>query len=227
MTDPTILTIDDVIRMEPQLHTWAELAAHAYGLYSGVNEAIKRSTEKWPAAAHHGAEYRQELALMAIIRIFATMDRSAEISFQAVHRYLKLAHASEEIAASYAASDPPSPLEAAKRTVRDSIGRFSDLYQAIDFKAFRRMQPFRNGQIAHISWPEVEAAKVTYADLERLVRTCCRMAGELKLMLTGCNDWPEEHLDDCHKRAYDFWSAAISADAENKTMRRLDRSVVR
>ncbi|MQX94745.1 hypothetical protein GHK03_00495 [Sinorhizobium medicae] len=208
--------IADLIRMEPQLHSWTEMAARAYGLHEGLNLAIKESRDKWPSVAHHASDIRQEMALMALIRSFAVMDREAQISFQSVYRYLSIDSAGEEVAAVYAASDPPCSLATARVDTSAAKTRFLEAYGETDFRAFSRIQSFRNNQIAHISWPEAEAAKVTYADLERLVVGCCKMAGELTLMLTGRNDWPEELLTDSRQQAYRFWLAAIRADAENR-----------
>ncbi|WSG73066.1 hypothetical protein U8P80_16145 [Rhizobium beringeri] len=218
------VTIEDVARMEPQLHAWSEMAARAYGFYSGINEAIKKSADKWPAAAHHASDYRQEMALMAIIRLFATMDRGSRISFQSVYRYLQTDAAIDELSNMFAAAEPPSSIEVARGAVTASVARFFEAYRAIDFKAFGRIQSFRNGQVAHISWPEIKAAKVTYSDLETLLQSVCVLAGELKLMLTGCNDWPSDEFDDSHRQAYGFWLKAIEAEASRPTRRTLDRS---
>ncbi|MDX0432908.1 hypothetical protein GOL30_26260 [Sinorhizobium medicae] len=211
-----IPSIADLVRMQPQLQSWAEMAARAYGLYEGINLAIKRSRDKWPAVAHHASVFRDEMALMALIRSFAVMDREAEISFQAVNRYLLSESAAEEVAAVYADAEPPCSLATARAETSAAASRFVAAYNETDFKAFGRIQSFRNNQIAHISWPEAEAAKVTYADLEKLVVGCCKMAGELTLMLTGCNDWPEELIETNREEAYRFWLSAIRADAENR-----------
>ncbi|MER8672106.1 hypothetical protein NKH45_34365 [Mesorhizobium sp. M1156] len=42
------------------------------------------------------------------------------------------------------------------------------------------------------------------------------MAGQLTLMTSGLNDWPDEHLNEAHHDAYEFWHAAMSADAEGR-----------
>ncbi|MGZ2429558.1 hypothetical protein [Rhizobium redzepovicii] len=218
-TNEPAVTIDEVVRMEPQLHAWVEMAARAFGFYSGINEAIKKSRDKWPTAAHHASDYRHEMALMAIIRLFATMDRGSRISFQSVYKYLQSELAVDEVSKRYAAAEPPSTINASRYEVTSSIARFNDAYRAIDFKAFGRIQSFRNGQVAHISWPEIKAAKVTYAELERLLRNVCVLAGELKLMFTGCNDWPVDHFNDSHKQAYEFWIQAIEAEAPRRSVR--------
>ncbi|WP_064696036.1 hypothetical protein [Rhizobium aegyptiacum] len=216
-TEELPVTIEEVRRMEPQLHAWSEMAARAYGFYSGINEAIKKSADKWPTAAHHASDYRQEVAMMAIIRLFATMDRGSRISFQSVYKYLQTNAATDEVSKLFAAAEPPSSIEAARGAVTASMARFFEAYRTIDFKAFGRIQSFRNGQVAHISWPEIKAAKVTYSDLETLLRSVCVLAGELKLMLTGCNDWPSDEFDGSHRQAYQFWLKAIEAEAAGRT----------
>jgi hypothetical protein len=208
-----IPTIAEVRRVEPQLHAWTEMAARAFGFYSGINEAIKAARDKWPTSAHHASDYRQEMGLMAVIRVFATMDRGSPISFQSVYRYLSTEQACKEVAQVYAEAEPPSPLAAGINSVRESIDRFAAAYGSVDFRMFGRLQSFRNGHVAHISWPEINAAHVTYSDLEKLIRLCCVMAGELRLMLTGCNDWPVDDLDAAHSSAYSFWTRAIEQEA--------------
>jgi hypothetical protein len=61
-----VLTIDQVVKMAPELNAWAEMAARAYGLYSGINDAIKKSREKHGSVAHHASEIRQEMSSAVI-----------------------------------------------------------------------------------------------------------------------------------------------------------------
>ncbi|MDH4983971.1 hypothetical protein QEZ47_00040 [Aminobacter anthyllidis] len=59
-------------------------------------------------------------------------------------------------------------------------------------------------------------AKVTYSEVEAMVRACCEMAGQLTLMISGLINWLLEHLDEAHHDAYEFWVAAITTDAEGR-----------
>lgn len=207
-----VLGIDDVIMMAPELNAWAEMSARAFGLYSGINDAIKKSREKHGSVAHQASEIRQQMILMALIRAFAMMDREATISLQSVYRFLCSPGALSAIKQTYANTEPISSLSEAELVCVRAIEKFKATYLAVDFKAFARIQSFRNTGIAHISWPDAVKAKVTYHDVERLVRGCAEMSGQLMLMLFGRNDWPAEHLDTVHSESYHFWLAVITAD---------------
>lgn len=206
----------DVVLAQQQLHDWTEMAAHSFGTYLGINDAIKKSRDKSPAAAHHASEIRQQMILMALIRTFALMDRDAQIFFQSVYRYLNRDEPSAEIAQCYADAEPPSTLSGALKVVGEATQKFCEAYRKADFKAIGRIQSFRNSDIAHISWPDARRAKVTYGDIEMVVTLCCVMAGQLTLMVTGRNDWPIETLEEAQSNAYRFWLAAIAADGESR-----------
>ncbi|UVK37388.1 hypothetical protein LHFGNBLO_004412 [Mesorhizobium sp. AR10] len=152
--------------------------------------------------------------MMTLIRLFAVMDRKSEVSLQSAHRYIKLPTALAEIARRYSGGQDPLP--SALATCSTARTKFLSVYGRVDFAAFRRIQSFRNGQIAHIAWPDAEKAKVTYSEVEMVVRACCEMAGQLTLMISGNNDEPEEHLNEARHDAYEFWLAAIAADAEGR-----------
>jgi hypothetical protein len=82
-------TFDQVVRFAPKLSEWTDMAAKAFGLYQGVNRAIRDAEDKGTDSAMMADQLRQQLALMAVIRCFAVLDRSTEISFQSVHRLFK------------------------------------------------------------------------------------------------------------------------------------------
>lgn len=200
--------------MAPELNAWTEMAARAFGLYSGINDAIKMTRAKHGPAASHASEIRQQMILMSIIRAFAVMDRNADVSFQSVYRFLKTTDALPLVAKAYADSEPKSSIHGATQTCGQAIERFLQSYRSIDFSTFGRLQAFRNTGIAHITWPDVRRARVTYSNVESLVRNCCEMAGQLSLMVSGRNDWPVEHLDDAHSTSYKFWLSLINAEAD-------------
>jgi hypothetical protein len=142
------------------------------------------------------------------------MDRQSEVSLQSAYRFLKQPAAVAEIARCYSGGQEPGP--GALSTCSGALTKFLSVYRQVDFAGFGRIQSFRNGQIAHIAWPDAEKAKITYSEVETMVRACCEMAGQLTLMTSGRNDWPEEHLNEAHHDAYEFWLAAILTDAEGR-----------
>lgn len=212
--DLPIPTIQQVARMAPELNAWTSMAARAFGIYAGVNEALKMSRGKSAVAKNRADEVRQEMIMMTLIRLFAVMDRKSEVSLQSAYRFIKQPTAIAEIARHYSGGHDPSP--GALATCSKARTKFLAVYSQVDFAAFGRIQSFRNGQIAHIAWPDAEKAKVTYSKVEVVVRACCEMAGQLTLMISGNNDEPEEHLNEAHHDAYEFWLAAIAADADRR-----------
>ncbi|TIQ98636.1 MAG: hypothetical protein E5X44_04365 [Mesorhizobium sp.] len=139
------------------------------------------------------------------------MDRASNVSFQAVYRFLKLPDALHLIARCYADSEPKNTFENSLPECKEAMSKFIDAYMSVDFTGLGRLQSFRNSAIAHITMPDIEKAKVTYSDVEKLIRATCEMAGRLTLMLSGGNDWPMEHLEDAHSAVYTFWTKAIKA----------------
>ncbi|RWO77159.1 hypothetical protein [Mesorhizobium sp.] len=202
--------------MAPELNAWTEMAARAYGAYAGINDAIKKARAADGSVAHHASEIRQQMIMMALIRSFAVMDRDARVSFQSVYRFLHTPNALNELAESYAKSEPASSVDSALATCAAAKTKFLVAYRAINFKSLGRMQSFRNSGIAHITMPDIEKARVTYTEIEKLVLSCCELAGQLTLMVSGRNDWPKEHLDDAFDVAYAFWLEAITAHSEGR-----------
>lgn len=208
-----IPTIDDVLRMSPKLNEWASMAAHAYGIYSGINRAIGSAPDKSVPVVQHAAHYREMAALLCVVRVFAAIDREAKISLQSVYRYLKEPASIAEIAHAYAASTPSSSLNLT--VAMKSIDQFNVEYARIDWSTLGRLQSFRNTAIAHIGWNEVQRL-VTYGQLETLVEIVSKLAGQLTLMTSGLNNWPDEHRELACDDAYHKWSAIFAADAADK-----------
>ncbi|MGI6852074.1 hypothetical protein [Mesorhizobium sp. 1B3] len=200
--------------MAPELNAWTSMAAQAYGIYAGVNEALKMTRGKHAVAKHRAEEVRQEMIMMTLIRLFAVLDRQSEVSLQSAYRFLKQPNALDEVARCYSGGREAG--SGTLSTCSVALDKFLSVYRAVDFKSFGRIQSFRNGQIAHIVWPDAEKAKITYSEVEAMMRACCDMAGQLTLMTSGLNDWPEERLDEAHREAYEFWLAAILADADGR-----------
>ncbi|MEP9379842.1 hypothetical protein ABLE91_24235 [Aquabacter sp. CN5-332] len=200
----------DVSGAAKKLNLWADMAARAYGAYSGINASIAAASDKSLPSIHHAHEIRQQLALMSVIRTFALLDRDAGLSMQSVHRFLKREEAIRLVAESFALSEPPSSLEGAKRDSSLAVQRFLLKYGEIDWTVFGRLQSFRNVAISHITWREVDKF-VTYGELEHLVRISCALAGEFTFMTSGLNDWPEEQIAVSYDDAFMFWSAALKA----------------
>lgn len=190
------------------------MAARAYGLYAGINEALKMTRGKSAVAKQRAHEVRQEMIMMTLVRLFAVMDRQSEVSLQSAYRFLKQPTALDEVSRWYSKGQGPWP--SATSTCSAALDKFLSRYKQVDFKSFGRIQSFRNGQIAHIVWPDAEKAKVTYSEVESMVRACCDMAGQLTLMISGLNDWPVDDLNEAHHDAYEFWLAAILTDAEGR-----------
>ncbi|MGB3897030.1 MAG: hypothetical protein WA973_00570 [Mesorhizobium sp.] len=189
------------------------MAAHAYGTYSGINAAIKDAPDKSAPIVLHADHYRQMAALLCVVRTFATIDRGSEISLQSAYRYLQTEQAGTEIAEAYASS-PPAGLPNVSQA-REAIDRYVDEYMGINWKKLGNLQSFRNGSIAHIQWTEVNRF-VTYGDLAELVRIISQLSGELTLMTTGTNNWPQEHGEAAHDEAIHKWRAVFAADAADK-----------
>lgn len=206
-------SIDQVLAMEPKLNEWASMAAHAYGTYAGINDAIRQATEKRAPIVQHADHYRQMAALLCVVRTFATIDRGSELSLQSVYRYLQSESAIEEVAQVYAVA--PAPTTPDIDLARSWIGQYQIEYAKINWTTLGAMQSFRNSAIAHISWRQVERF-VSYGELEELVRIVSALAGQLTLMTTGVNNWPEEHQRLAHSDAKHKWSAIFAADASDK-----------
>lgn len=212
--DLPVPTIEQVAQMAPELNSWTSMAARAFGLYSGANDALKKTRGKNAVAKHRADEVRHELIMMAMIRLFAVLDRQSEVSLQSAYRFLKEPTALGEVTRWHSGGHKPGPEAIA--TCSNALTKFLSVYEKVDFKSFGRIQSFRNGQIAHLRWPDVKKAKVTYGEVEVMVRACCEMAGQLSLMISGNNDWPVEYLNEAYHNAYEFWLAAIEADASGR-----------
>ncbi|MFE0017555.1 hypothetical protein ACFWXH_22125 [Mesorhizobium sp. NPDC059054] len=207
-------TIEQLARMAPELNAWTRMAARAYGMYSGTNDALKKTRDKIANAKERADEIRQEMIMMTMVRLFAVMDRESEMSLQSAYRFLKHPNALEELARCYSGKQLPST--DVQSTCAQALDKFLAVYRKVDFKSFGRIQSFRNGQIAHLTWPEVNKANVTYGEVEKMVRACCELAGHLTLMISGKNDWPEDYLNEAHHETYEFWVAAIQQDANGR-----------
>lgn len=213
-TQPHEIDRDDLSGTAKKLSEWATMAAEAYGIYAGINDAIGSASDKSTPAVGHADELRRQVVLMAAIRTSALLDRCANISLQSASRFLKRKDAIDLLSASYAASDPVSPLDWALKDVREARERFISRYKTIEWNAFARLQSFRNSALAHIG---IEVGKfIQYRELEQLIRTCAHLSGEFTLMATGRNHWPEEDISDNRGRSCVFWSALFKADAEDK-----------
>lgn len=200
-------SVMEVIAMAPRLCIWADMAAHAYGLYSGLNAAIGSAEDKSTDAAGHAHHLRQELAMMALLRVFAVFDRPARVSFQAISRFLKAhADASERLAAAQGCPTVPA-------YIPEAVGRFSEIYGRLDPGVLGRLQSFRNGRLAHASISEVTRT-ITFGELEVLVRLAAALAHQTNLMTAGLNNDPVEHLNNAQEEADEFWTYALSAAAK-------------
>ncbi|MER9938159.1 hypothetical protein [Mesorhizobium sp. M0088] len=197
--------------MAPRLNEWASVAAHAYGLYSGINAAIAAAPDKSASIVHHADEFRMMSALLCIVRVFATIDRASIVSLQSVNRFLKSDSALSCVAAAYAGTDDAAKIDVASGTCGRSIQRFKTEYARIDWSVLGRLQSFRNSAIAHIRWSEVDRF-VTFGELEALVEIVGRLAGETSLMTSGLNNWPHEHQESAHENAKQKWGAIFTAD---------------
>ena len=210
---PTYSLEKDPAGAARKLSEWATMAARAYGTYAGINTAIGNATDKSSRAVHHANEARREMALMAAVRTFALLDRTARISLQSVYRFLSQPKGLETVTELYASSEPQSPLHVAVLDCGRFCERFLTEYRTIDWDAFGRLQSFRNSALAHIG--EDVSKFVRYRELEQIVRICARLAGEFILMTTGLNDWPEEDIDEYQESTSAFWSAVFTADENN------------
>ncbi len=133
-------SIEEVLAMAPKLNERASMAAHAYGTYSGINEAIKSALDKSAPIVGHADHYRQMAALLCVMRTFATIDREAEISLQSVHRYLKNTGAVTEIANACAEAAPRSKPNLA--AAQASIDRYNAAYATIAWATTGKLQSF-------------------------------------------------------------------------------------
>lgn len=186
------------------------MAARSYGIYAGINTAISHASDKSTLSVHHADEIRAQMALMTVVRAFALLDRSTDLSIQKVYRFLEQPHALDVVSQLYSESDPHWPLDSSRNECRKFFERFLTEYRTIDWESFGRLQSFRNNALAHIG---VEITKfVRYQELELIVRTCARLSGEFTLMVSGLNHWPEEDIDEYSRSAFEFWSSLFAAD---------------
>ena len=204
-------TVDEVALMAPQLNAWATMAARSFGLYTGINNAIRGAADKGAGVVHHADELLMQLALLCVVRTFALIDRESDVSLQSAYRFLKTDGSLDGISALYAAAPEPSSIEGARITCSRSMSRFFDAYGKIDWQALGRLQSFRNTAIAHVAWADVKKF-VTFGELERFVRIAAILAGELTLMTSGRNDWPSEQIES-GQDAEHLWKAIFAAHA--------------
>jgi len=206
----------DIREMARRIRDWTRMGSRSFGTYLGINDAIRTATDKSLSAAHHAHALGQDLVLLSVIRIFAVMDKDAEVGLQPAYRFLTSDGAFEHVVSLYHAGDHPSLRPMAEKTCSGSIDRFLVDYRSMDWKAFGKLQRFRNGAIAHISRQELESS-ITYDQFENIVRRCGRLSGELSLMTSGLNSWPEEDLRDATDDARRFWST-VFAEASKDTV---------
>ncbi|MDH4983972.1 hypothetical protein QEZ47_00045 [Aminobacter anthyllidis] len=80
------------------MNDWTTMAARAYSMYSGTNEALQMTRGKNAAAKNRADEVRQEMIMMTLIRLFAAMGRQYLVSLQSANRLLKGPTALSEVA---------------------------------------------------------------------------------------------------------------------------------
>jgi len=187
---------EEIKDVAPRLSEWTDMAAEAYGLYDGVNKAIGAASDKSTDSARMAEQMRQQLALMAVIRCFAVLDRSSARSFQAVNRFLK-ATSHDQLS----------------RLPQVALRQFRSAYEKLDVDALKRMQSFRNDAIAHVSWRDAQKF-ISYGELAGLVRNACDLADALNLMTSGMNDTPIEHMDGAYEQSKHFWDAVLRDDPD-------------
>lgn len=205
---------NDLAGTAKKLSEWATMAARAYGIYAGINDAIHSAEDKSAPAVHHADEMRSQMVLMSAIRTSALLDRKANISLQSACRFIEREDAIDLLAASYAASDPVWPIESVLKDVREARERYITKYKTINWEAFGRLQSFRNNALAHIG---TEVGKfIKYGELEQIIRICAHLSGEFMLITTGRNHWPEEDISDNRELSSNFWAAIFKADAKDK-----------
>lgn len=182
--------------MAPRLTEWTYMAARAYGFYAGINAAIGAAADPSSGGTIHASDLRQQLALMAVIRVFAVLDASSDVSFQQVHRHVR-------------ANLAEWNLDAGKKTRNKAALRFEEAYGEIKWPVFRELQRFRNGAIAHVSREELEST-VTYDQLAELVEIACQLAKQLRLITEQLHTYPEKKKVAAKKEALTFWSDALA-----------------
>lgn len=185
----------EIAKMAPRLTEWTYMAARAYGFYAGINAAIGVAADPSSDGTNHASHLRQQLALMAVIRVFAVLDASSDVSFQQVHRYVR---------ANLAEWD----MEDEKKSRNKAAHRFEEAYGEIKWPAFRELQRFRNGAIAHVSKEELEST-ITYDQLAELVAIACSLAKQLRLITEQLHTYPDEKKAAAKKEALAFWSEAL------------------
>ena len=100
-----------------------------------------------------------------------------------------------------------------EKAARAAIDRFIAAYETIDWRTHGRLVYFRNLGIAHLTLQELERF-ITYAELERLVRTAVAMGGALVFFVDNAFPVSERDLEEYATRAAEVWRAIIDETSD-------------
>ncbi|MEL4072840.1 hypothetical protein WKW50_22130 [Ochrobactrum sp. GPK 3] len=202
-------TVQDILDCAPKLYEWTAMAAVACGTYMGANNAIAKTEDRSSPGAHMADEIRNQMIMMAVIRCFAILDRSAKFSFQLVHRFLKHPSNIDALVTEVTKKPTDGSIPHTESLCRLSVKQFTDIYSTIDFKALSKLQRFRNDAIAHVSLRDIQRIGLTYDEVIELVKKCCLLSKTLNLAVAGNNADPLKYFDGAIQDAQNFWHYAV------------------
>lgn len=205
-------TVQDIIACAPKLYEWTVMAAVACGMYLGANNAISKTEDNSSPGAHMADEIRNQMIMMAVIRCFAILDRSAKFSFQPINRFLSEPCNVDALVTEVTKKPDDGSIPHTEGLCRRSVEQYANIYSTIDFKALSKLQRFRNDAIAHVSHRDIQRIGLTYDEVIDLVKKCCLLSKALNLAIAGNNADPLEHFDGTIQDAQNFWHYAVEYD---------------
>ncbi|MFH0302835.1 hypothetical protein AAFX91_37875 [Bradyrhizobium sp. 31Argb] len=171
--------VDFIFRNAERLINVTAGCVISFGLAAGLADAADANPHDpghdWSQALYgfHG-----DTILMAALRVSLLLDRDEKVvSFQAVHRRLKLYRVRKGLLRAVASRRGPDIFGPPSRA--DLIREFFRTYAEIDWQVHGRLTHFRNRGIAHLT-PQLLAKSITVDELQTLVALIGRLATTLQ-----------------------------------------------
>jgi len=203
---------EDVENLAPRLVKVAAHTAIAFGLFDGARRALGTVGDIPEDARQVALGYRGDAVSMAVVRLVLLLDSDPKIvSFQSIYRHLKRPEVVDALVQRGCSKSLLAEVlsDRTGREIRDSVERFLAVYRAIDWDDLHgRLQHFRNRGLAHLTPEEIEK-RVTYAEIESLVRSISILAESLMPFYQNGMAVRVDEIAEWSDRAKSVWDAML------------------
>jgi hypothetical protein len=200
----------DVEKQAPRLIKVAARTTISFGLLDGANRALLDGLSE--DARQVALGYRGDALLMTVVRLVLLLDNDPKVvSFQSMYRHLRRPEVLDALVQRGCSESTLAEIlsDRVERDIRDSVGRFLAAYRAIDWSDVHgRLQHFRNRGVAHLAPEEIEK-RVTYGEIESLVRSISLLAESLLPFYPNGVAVHVDEIEEWSDRAKMVWDAML------------------